>query len=280
MHLFRVSAGLDSLIPGESEILGQVRAAYHAASPGPLLDRVFRQALQLGKRVRTETAIGESPGLGAGGGGRARRAGVRRSPRPPRAARRRRPDRRARRGAASSARGATIAYVANRGDEAGDAAGRALQARGDRASTRSPRILGDVDVVLSSTSAPGPRHPRRRRPGPPAAAALLHRHRRPARRRPGGARRSTAASSTTSTTSRRSSPRRSPAGASRRERAEQLVAEEAERFREWQASLERRAGDHLAAGARRGDPRRRAREARRACPTETRADDRAVTRRC
>ena len=38
-----------------------MRAAYHAASPGPLLDRVFRQALQLGKRVRTETAIGESP---------------------------------------------------------------------------------------------------------------------------------------------------------------------------------------------------------------------------
>ena len=61
LHLFRVSAGLDSLIPGESEILGQVRAAFDAASPGPLLDRVFRQALQLGKRVRTETAIGESP---------------------------------------------------------------------------------------------------------------------------------------------------------------------------------------------------------------------------
>ena len=55
------SAGLDSLIPGESEILGQVRAAFDAAVAGPLLDRVFRQALQLGKRVRSETAIGESP---------------------------------------------------------------------------------------------------------------------------------------------------------------------------------------------------------------------------
>ena len=61
VHLFRVSAGLDSLIPGEHEILGQVRAAYHAAAPGPLLDRVFRQALQLGKRVRSETAISEAP---------------------------------------------------------------------------------------------------------------------------------------------------------------------------------------------------------------------------
>src|SRR5262249_59178929 len=61
LHLFRVSAGLDSLIPGESEILGQVRAAFDAGTPGPLLDRVFRQALQLGKRVRSETAIGESP---------------------------------------------------------------------------------------------------------------------------------------------------------------------------------------------------------------------------
>jgi hypothetical protein len=61
LHLFRVAAGLDSLVPGEGEILGQVRAAYEAASPGPLLDRVFRQALGVGKRVRTETAIGESP---------------------------------------------------------------------------------------------------------------------------------------------------------------------------------------------------------------------------
>jgi glutamyl-tRNA reductase len=60
-HLFRVAAGLDSLVPGEGEILGQVREAYEAVSPGPLLDRVFRQALSVGKRVRTETAIGESP---------------------------------------------------------------------------------------------------------------------------------------------------------------------------------------------------------------------------
>jgi glutamyl-tRNA reductase len=61
VHLFRVAAGLDSLVPGEGEILGQVRDAYEAVTPGPTLDRVFRQALAVGKRVRTETAIGESP---------------------------------------------------------------------------------------------------------------------------------------------------------------------------------------------------------------------------
>jgi glutamyl-tRNA reductase len=61
LHLFRVAAGLDSLVPGEGEILGQVRASYESGRVGPLLDRLFRQALHVGKRVRAETAIGESP---------------------------------------------------------------------------------------------------------------------------------------------------------------------------------------------------------------------------
>jgi glutamyl-tRNA reductase len=61
LHLFRVAAGLDSLVPGEGEILGQVRSAFEAGSPGPFLDRLFRQALHAGRRVRLETAIGESP---------------------------------------------------------------------------------------------------------------------------------------------------------------------------------------------------------------------------
>ncbi len=61
LHLFRVAAGLDSLVPGEGEILGQVREAYEGGAPGPLLDRTFRMALHAGRRARLETAIGESP---------------------------------------------------------------------------------------------------------------------------------------------------------------------------------------------------------------------------
>jgi glutamyl-tRNA reductase len=152
VHLFRVSAGLDSLVPGESEILGQVKAAYERASVGPLLDRVFRQALQLGKRVRSETAIGESPAsvpsaaaalaeqvfgdldgrrvllVGAGRIGELAAGSL-------------------------SARGATIAYVVNRSSEVAST----LATRFGAEPLESGRIaekLSEVDVVLTSTTAP------------------------------------------------------------------------------------------------------------------------------
>jgi glutamyl-tRNA reductase len=152
LHLFRVAAGLDSLVPGEGEILGQVRAAFEAVESGPLLDRVFRQALAVGKRVRTETAIGESPAsvssaaaalaaqvfgdltgrrvllVGAGRIGELAASNL-------------------------SSRGAEIAFVANRSataarDLAHRFGGEALDL------TEVASRLGDVDVVVSSTSAP------------------------------------------------------------------------------------------------------------------------------
>src|SRR5439155_22882060 len=133
--------------------LGQVRAAFDAAQPGPLLDRVFRQALQLGKRVRTETAIGESPAsvpaaaaalaaqvfgdlrgrkvllVGAGRIGELAAGNL-------------------------AARGASIAYVANRTagtaeELAGRFGGGAITL--DEVAAR----LAEVDVGLTSTAAPG-----------------------------------------------------------------------------------------------------------------------------
>ena len=60
-HLFSVAAGLDSMIIGEGEILGQVREAWQTAereaASGPLLGRTFRHAIEVGKRARTETGI-------------------------------------------------------------------------------------------------------------------------------------------------------------------------------------------------------------------------------
>ncbi len=62
-HLFSVTSGLESAVTGESEVVGQVRRAFERAQEegtcGPVLSALFRHALQTGKRVRTETGIGQ-----------------------------------------------------------------------------------------------------------------------------------------------------------------------------------------------------------------------------
>ncbi len=64
-HLFNVAAGLDSLVIGEPQILGQVVHALELArgigTSGPLLSRLFQAAIRAGKRARTETAISRHP---------------------------------------------------------------------------------------------------------------------------------------------------------------------------------------------------------------------------
>jgi glutamyl-tRNA reductase len=64
-HLFLVASGLDSMVVGEPQILGQVKDAYRAASDagvsGSFCEKVFKRAFHVAKRVRTETKIGYDP---------------------------------------------------------------------------------------------------------------------------------------------------------------------------------------------------------------------------
>jgi glutamyl-tRNA reductase len=153
IHLFRVAAGLDSSVPGEGEILGQLRAAHEAGTAGPILDRLFREALRAGRRVRVETTIGQNPAsvpsaaaafaqrvLGELDGRRVLLLGAGKM-------------------SASTAhnlasRGAEIAVVANRTLDNGEQLARRFGARA------IPLVgvvaeLEQVDIVVSSTSAPG-----------------------------------------------------------------------------------------------------------------------------
>ena len=61
-HLFRVASGLDSMVLGETEVIGQVKTAYEAARAahltGPVLNRVFQKAFQTAKEIRSQTSIG------------------------------------------------------------------------------------------------------------------------------------------------------------------------------------------------------------------------------
>jgi glutamyl-tRNA reductase len=153
LHLFRVAAGLDSMVPGEGEILGQVRAAHEAGAAGPILDRLFRHGLHAGKKARSQTAIGESPAsvpsaaaalaeqvfgdlrgrsvlvVGAGEAGELSVKSL-------------------------VARGATIAFIANRTSERAEELTRRFGGRPLALEDVGAR-LEHVDVVLSSTAAPG-----------------------------------------------------------------------------------------------------------------------------
>ena len=153
LHLFRVAAGLDSLVPGEGEILGQVRDAYEAGAPGAMLDRTFRMALHAGRRARLETAIGESPAsvpaaaaalaqqvfegldgrrvvlVGAGRTSELTARNLR-------------------------SRGAEVTTVVNRTLEHADRLAAELGARALPLDEVAPALV-EADVVVSSTSAPG-----------------------------------------------------------------------------------------------------------------------------
>ena len=63
LHLFRVTAGINSMVLGENQILGQVKQAYRISAEhqltGPVLNKLFHRAFEVGKRVRSDTAINQ-----------------------------------------------------------------------------------------------------------------------------------------------------------------------------------------------------------------------------
>src|SRR5205814_2420197 len=135
---------------GETEILGQVRAAYALGTPGPLLDRLFREALRVGRKVRAQAPVGDPAAsaasaaavlaervlgdltgrqvllIGAGEIGEATAARV-------------------------VARGAEIAFVANRGEERGARVANRLEAE-PLPLDRVRDALAEADVVVASTN--------------------------------------------------------------------------------------------------------------------------------
>ena len=154
-HLFTVTAGLDSAVLGETEILGQVRGAWELAkdekAAGPVLNLLFRHAIETGKRARTDTAIGRgtasvsyaavemaSERLGSLDGKRVLVLGA--------------GDMGEGMAVALASAGVSEVLVANRTwDRAVDLASR-VDGRAVRLSDL-PRALADVDVLLTSTGA-------------------------------------------------------------------------------------------------------------------------------
>jgi glutamyl-tRNA reductase len=235
LHLFRVAAGLDSLVPGEGEILGQVRGAYETGAPGSLLNRLFHDALHAGKRARAQTTIAESPAsvssaaaalaqqvfgdlkgkrvliVGAGKVGELAARSL-------------------------SMRGAELVAVVNRSEERGDELARSYGA----AAVPTERLaeeLANADVAVSCTSAPGfmvQREDIRERKGRPLFLIDLAvpRDVDPAVNDIDGCYLYDIDDLEAVVEATLSGRRREA------ERAEGIVAEEAERFRAWQASLD------------------------------------------
>src|SRR5688572_18820532 len=160
LHLFRVVAGLDSMVLGEAEVQGQVREAYQRSAEaepsmtGTVLNRLFQTALSVGGRVRSETSVGEGTASVASvavdlarkifGDLRGRRVLVLGAG-----------DTAERVVATLGREGVQGVVVANRTyDRALDLAGR-LSGRAVRLEEIT-RALADADIVLTSTSAPHP----------------------------------------------------------------------------------------------------------------------------
>jgi glutamyl-tRNA reductase len=153
LHLFRVAAGLDSLVPGEGEILGQVRTAHELGTTGPLLDRVFRQALHSGRKVRAQTAIGESPAsVSSAAAALAEQVFGDLSGRSILLVGAGKVSEQAARNLLT--RGARISFVANRSADRGDELASKLGAE-SLPLERIEAALLDADVVVASTSASG-----------------------------------------------------------------------------------------------------------------------------
>jgi glutamyl-tRNA reductase len=156
-HLFAVAAGLQSQVVGETEILGQVKAAYDDALArqwtGPVLNRVFQKAFQAAKHIRTHTAIGagqisiatvavDLAGRIFGELGTSRVLVVGAG------------DIGLKTAQAFQSRGAAAITVASRTLSSAEAA--AAQAGGWAASLAElPELLAAADIVASSTAAPG-----------------------------------------------------------------------------------------------------------------------------
>jgi glutamyl-tRNA reductase len=157
-HLFRVAAGLDSMVLGEAQILGQIREAHRLATAAgtvrTVTNRLFMSALECGKRVRSETALGRKPtsvpGLALALAGRIFESLKGRKVLLV--------------GAGETAEltarllaedGVSEILVANRSHERGEALAAAIRGRAVRWEDRA-RAAAGVDLVLSATNATEP----------------------------------------------------------------------------------------------------------------------------